>query len=215
MGINSKVHNNSILHNMTVVSNLNRTLMHNVHNTNNVLNNTKVNMLVNGNFSQSLINRVHNKNKVRHNTKDQNIKVDSKLSQPLIKIVPNINILNKKHKVVNTCFDSFSTCSINRSSNFYFTADRALSLPNVTANHGDSKLKKISHCNIIQDKTIINTINISTNLTCSCSSLLQQTITFFDRKLLLKVHLHVITVPPKIWIPNLSIDLSHCHPIRM
>ena len=187
---------------MTVVGNVNQTLMHNVHSINNFRNNTKVNMVTNYSCSQSFINQVHNRNKVCSNTKVQDIKVDSKFSQPLMKLVPNINTFNKNNKFYNICFNSFSTCSINRSSNFNFTADRALSLPNVVTNHGDSKRKKISHCNIIQDKTIIDTINTSTILICSCSSLLQPNVTFFDRKLPLKVHMHVITVPQKIWRPK-------------
>ena len=141
---------------------------------------------------------MHNNSKVRNNNKVHNIKVDSKFSRPLINVVPEINIIHKNNKVYNTCFVSFSTCSINRSSNFYFNADRALSLPNVTTNHGDGWRNKISHCNIIQDKTIVNTFDTSTILTCSCSSLLQKNVTFFDCKLPLKVNMHVITVPPKI-----------------
>ena len=63
-------------------------------------------------------------------------------------------------------------------------------------------MNKISHCNIIQDKTIVNTFDTSTILTCSYSLLLQKNVTFFDCKLPLKVNIHIITVPPKIRRPK-------------
>ena len=197
VGINSKVNQNNILHNMTVVGNLHQNLLHNVHNINNVRTHHNVNINTNSDCSQSLITQVPTRDKVRVITRVPNIQEDSRFSQ-----APTIVTCNNINKVYNTCFNSFSTCSVNRSSNFYFTADRALSLPTIATNHGDCRRKKISHCNIIQDKTIINTINASTILTCSCCSLLQSTATFFDRTLPLTVHMYVITIPPKIWRPK-------------
>ena len=75
-------------------------------------------------------------------------------------------------------------------------------MTNVATNHGNGPCKKISYCNIIQDKTIINTIDTSTILTCSYNSLLQKNVIFFDCTLPLKANMHVITVPPKIWRPK-------------
>ena len=157
------------------------------------------------------MNKVHNNIKVHNNNKSNNMKVGSnlghnnnkgnKLSRSLINIFHSNNKANNNNKVKNTCYNSFSNCSDNRSSNFYFNTDRALSLPNVTTNHGNG-WRKILHCNIIEDKTIVNTINNSTMLTCSCSSLLQRNVTFSVCKFPREVNMYVITVPPKIWRPK-------------
>ena len=194
VGINSKVNQYDILHNMTVVGNLNQNLLHNVHNINNVQTHHNVNINTNSDCSQSLITQVPTRDKFRTIPIVPNILGDSRFSK-----AHTIDTCNNNNNVYNTCFNSFSNCSVNSSSNFYFTADRALSVPPIATNHGDCRRKKISHCNIIQDKTIINTINTSTILSCSCSFLIQPTVTFFDRTLPLKVHLHVITIPTKIW----------------
>ena len=106
------------------------------------------------------MNKVHNNIKVHNNNKSNNMKVGSnlghnnnkgnKLSRSLINIFHSNNKANNNNKVKNTCYNSFSNCSDNRSSNFYFNTDRALSLPNVTTNHGNGwrKILPVSYTHL-------------------------------------------------------------------
>ena len=55
---------------------------------------------------------------------------------------------------------------------------------------------------MIKDKTIVNTIDTTTILTCSCSDLLPKRVSFLDSMLLLQINMNVVTVPPRNWRPK-------------
>ena len=55
---------------------------------------------------------------------------------------------------------------------------------------------------MIKDKTIVNTIDTATILTCSCNALLPKKVSFSDNMLPLQINMDIITVPPKIWRPK-------------